>query len=326
MLLQRLATAQVELASQRKADVGLELGGATARFVNLNWQASELEGQEIRISSARNRAEATQSTLESIATLAGDFLETLTGARDATLGQDIIRGAAENSLSGLGDLLNTSLGGVKLFGGLNSQVDPMPGYSGGSGQQAILDAFVANFGFTPTDPDVASITPDEMTNFVNGSFANLFSDGSWQSLWTQAAPANGVTVLSGSQRIDASSSGASGFAASLTQAFSMMLELGQSALRQDTFTALADTAMSLVARGQQQLIGEQTRIGLAQERLKSVSEGLESGLMTVEEAIEKMQGVDNYELATEISTLTTQLEASYALTGRLSKLSLLSYI
>ena len=325
-LQQRLASAQTEIATQRKADIGLHLGAATARFVDLNWQLAELDGQKLRISAARNRAEATQSTLESIRSLTGDFLETLAGARGAALGQDIARQAASGSIASLYNLLNAEFGGVKLFGGLNSQTNPMPDYEGGSGQQAVRDAFAANFGFAPSDPSAASITPDRMLDFVNGAFARLFDEANWQTLWTEAAPKNATVMLSNGQQVEASSSATAGFAVSLTQAFSMMLELSQGPLRQDAFAALVDTALSRISGAQQELIAEQSRMGLAQERLTAAEAERDTKSVTAKKAIEMMQGVDTYALAMKVNTLTTQLEASYALTGRLSRLSLLAYI
>ncbi len=44
------------------------------------------------------------------------------------------------------------------------------------------------------------------------------------------------------------------------------------------------------------------------------------------EAIGAMESVDPYEAATRVNILMTQLESSYAVTGRISRMSLLNYI
>ena len=60
--------------------------------------------------------------------------------------------------------------------------------------------------------------------------------------------------------------------------------------------------------------------------LKLASEEMEREKRDFTSAISRLEGVDAYETATRINVLMVQLETSYAVTGRINRLSLLSYI
>lgn len=323
---QQLATAQKELSAQRLADPGLALGADVSRLAGLHWQATELEGQQGRIAMARNRAEATQGSLEAIADLAGRVLGTAAAARGSAQGQRVIADAARESLSGLISLINASHGGSYLFGGLNGETPPLADFAGSPGEEAISDAFVTTFGFEPSDPAAATLTAAEISAFLDGPFATLFDETGWQDIWVSSTPETPVTTLGEGQRIGAAVSASAPFAAKLTQALTMMLTLADGRLMQEALVVVLDKAMSLIAEAQSDLVAEQGRIGLAQQSLREASETAEARLGRTRLAIEILQGVDAYALATEINMLTTQLQASYTLTSRLGQMSLLSYI
>ncbi|WP_373504174.1 flagellin [Aestuariivirga sp.] len=71
---------------------------------------------------------------------------------------------------------------------------------------------------------------------------------------------------------------------------------------------------------------EQSRIGAGQQRLRTARDAYEIQTASITEAINALETVDPYEAATRVNLLMTQLEATYAVTGRLSRMSLLSYI
>ena len=55
------------------------------------------------------------------------------------------------------------------------------------------------------------------------------------------------------------------------------------------------------------------------QRLKQRNEILNREIVSLE-------GVDQYEVSTRITLLTTQLEASYSITARISRLNLMNYL
>ena len=112
----------------------------------------------------------------------------------------------------------------------------------------------------------------------------------------------------------------------LAQAFAMVEVLGQSQISRDAFQSAADRSLTLVSEAQLQIGTEQARIGSGEARLKNAVEALQSREGRLASALQALEGVDPYEAATRLNLLMTQLETSYALTGRINRMSLLSYI
>jgi flagellar hook-associated protein 3 FlgL len=322
---QRLAEAQTEASTGRHHDVGLVLGSRTAGDIRLRIQLSELTRTGELANQAGIRADMTQSALGSIATLAAGFLSTLTGARGAESGQQIAADAGRSALASLGDFVNVTFEGQYLFGGDNADLPPLRGFASGP-SLAIDAAFLAEFGVSQADPSVSAISATAMTAFLNGALASVFSPSGWSADWSNASTTNMRQRLDSSIPIDISSNANASFVPQLAQAFSIMMSLGQDKLSDAAFEATVDKATSLVVEAQLGLGAEQSRIGIAQQRLSQSSESIERRKVSVTEAIRVLESVDPYEAATRVNLLMTQLEASYAITGRISRMSLLSYI
>ena len=321
-----LATAQVELASGRREDMGLALGHRTGR--NIAWHEKILRLEAISDANglAASRARLSQDTMTAIRTVAGTFLDTLAGARSAADGQDLAREAAKLALESLTDALNTSYNGQAIFGGINSAASPIAAYPASPAKAAVDGAFFAAFGVAQTDPAVSGISAASMQGFLDTQFANLFSNAAWSSTWSQASD----TVLT--SRIDADLSVSSSVSANaepfrmLAKAFTMVLDLGAGNLNQQAFESIVDTALSAVTGAVAKLGDEQAKLGLAQSSIASAQERIGLKLTVLARDIQATESVDSYEAATRVNLLMTQLEASYSLTGRIGRLSLLNYL
>ena len=70
----------------------------------------------------------------------------------------------------------------------------------------------------------------------------------------------------------------------------------------------------------------QAEIGGSQNRVELANESLEARKSVLTISISDLEGVDQYEASTRVTGLETLLETSYALTVRISRLSLLNYL
>jgi flagellar hook-associated protein 3 FlgL len=321
-----LSHAQEEVTTGRHHDVGLVLGAKTGSSIRLRLQLSEFQHAGKLAELAASRAALTQTTLMAVSKLATDVLATLTGARDAVLGQDLARDSAETALSSLTDLMNTAFDGQFVFGGLNSDKPPMRIFEGGPPQAAVDAAFLQEFGVTQSDAAVASITGTDMRTFMDGALADLFEPAAWNASWTSASASNPLTRLGAEQFVDASANANDTFAPRIAQALTVMLGLGQGNLSQSAFEATVERAIELLAQAQDDIGQVQSRIGLSQQRLTAGGEMFAGRAGAATRAIQALESVDSYEAAAKVNVLMTELEASYALTGRISRMSLLSYI
>ena len=321
-----LVAAQQELSSGRHSDVGLVLGSRTGTSIGLRMRLDEInQGKEIA-DQAGVKAGVAQSALSSIDELATNFLSALSGARGAAQGQDLASNAARSALETLTRLINTSFDGQYIFAGINTDTSPLNSYSGGSPEAAMIVAFQSAFGIAPTDPGVMAITGPDMDAFIAGGLANVFSPAGWSADWTTASVTNPVQRLDNGQQVDVSSNANTSFVPKLAQAFSMMMGLGQGSLSTAAFEATVDAAISLLSEAKLETGGEQSRIGIAQRTLTLSVQSAERMKAATIDAINSMESIDPYEAATRVNALMTQLESSYAITGRISRMSLLNYI
>ena len=322
----RLAEAQKELDSGRHHDMGLALGSGMGADIGLRLQLAEITQARDLAAQGKARAGMTQSALQAVSKLAGDFLSTLSGARGAAQGQQLASDAARSALAAMTDLLNTTFAGQYLFGGLNADAPPLREFAGGQAEAAIAVAFQTEFGIDQQDPAVSQISAAAMSAFLDGSFAGLFAASAWTGAWSNASNGNLLLRTGSGLNLDASSSANAPFAPKLAQAFSMMMALGQSGLSRGAFEATADKAVALLSEAQWDLGQEQSLIGIAQQRLTAFADASEKRKFAVTQAIRAIESVDPYEAATRVNSLMTQLETSYAITARISRMSLLSYL
>lgn len=322
----RLFAAQQELSTGRHFDVGLTLGSRTGNSISLRSKLDEITQGGEAAAQASVEAGVVQSTLSAIGDLAATFFSTLVGARGADHGQDLVRDAAASALQTFTDLVNTTFGGQYLFGGINTDAPPLEAYVGGTPQAAIDNAFQSAFGMTPDDPNVSQITGPDMAAFIAGGLSNEFTPSAWNLNWSTASAVNPLQRLGDGNQVDIRANANAPFTRHLAQVFSMMAGLGQGKLSAAAFEQTVDEAMSILSNSQLELGHEQSRIGIAQQSLSSAVQSSDKMKIAVTEAIAALESVDPYEAATRVNTLMTQLESSYAITGRIGRMSLLNYI
>lgn len=320
-----LARLQREVSTGRHDDLGLALGTATAKDISLRIHLSDVEFNVAQAEQAQPKAQVVQTSLDSIAKVAKNFFEAITGARGAADGQTLAVSAAKAALGSLRDLLNTSYAGQFIFGGQNSATPPMSDPLSGTADAAIDSAFQAEFGMARNDPAVSTITGPAMDSFLSGNYAQLFEQPSWSGNWSSASDST-IHQRVGSTTVEITATANSDFARSLTQAFSMISSLGEGRLSQAAFEAAIDKATGLTLAAQSQLGSEQASIGVAQQRIADEISNLGLRKAALDKAINNLEGVDPYEAATAVNTLMTQLQSSYSITARISQLSLLNYL
>ena len=324
-----LTESQVEYSTGRHADVGLALGAVTGRDLTMRAQLTELQSLTSGNELAGTRLELAQSTLSAIRDAADTFLQTLTGARGASDGQATAKAAAEAALATLTGLLNTTFGGNYLFGGIASDQKPIADYPGspaGAAKASVDAAFFAAFGMQQSSPGVSGIPASSMQSFLDNQFAAMFEPPQWQADWSQASDTTRMTRIDTGQRVDSGLSANAAPYRTLVQAFTMVLDLGEGQLNAMAFQTVVDQAMTLAGNGILGIGNEQARLGISQNQITAASDRIALRLKALTGDSQTVEGVDPYEAATRTNTLQTQLEASYTLTGRISKLSILNYI
>jgi flagellar hook-associated protein 3 FlgL len=321
-----LARAQVELSTQRHNDVLQELSGHTGR--NIRWH-SELNTIESSIHAndlSNTRAQISQTSLSTSIRIASDFLNNLISARGAEGGREIVQAQAKNALAMFSDALNVQIDGNFLFAGRNQDTPPIKTYYGGPGEAQFDISFLAAFGITKTDPAVQNISPTQIDSFLNGSFGAMFSSPNWETLVSNAGDENVKAFVGQGQNVDILANANEAPIRQLYSAIVAVAEIGSGDINDASYKKLIDAAASKVSSAVQGLADMQSRIGIGQKTLQDATGQLKAQKTWLNEVILKTESVDTYEVATRINGLMTQLEASYSVTSRISRISLLNYL
>ena len=86
------------------------------------------------------------------------------------------------------------------------------------------------------------------------------------------------------------------------------------------------TSSALAFDGTQSVQDVVTDLGLKSASLDTAKTNLQTQISTSQSLLDNTQNADTYSVATQLTTLVTQLQASYQVTASLSKLSLASYL
>jgi flagellar hook-associated protein 3 FlgL len=261
---------------------------------------------------------ALTSLQSSASTMLASFVEGVSGTpggTDATALQQQAAGALQSFAS----LANASVGGVYVFGGINSGVAPIGAYAqtpASAAQTAVGAAFQSTFGFATTSPNVSTITSSQMQSFLSNQFAALFSGASWTATWSSASNTASSNRIGASQTIATSvSANQTGFQ-KMAQALTMVSEFG----------GLMSAAQSVMNDANNGLIVASAAIGMMQNEVSEASSAitLQQNVLTTQ--IGANESVNAYDVASQVTNLSTQLQTAFSLTAQIHKLSLVSFL
>lgn len=325
----QLLDAQKELSIGRHADVGLQLGGKTADAIALrngfdrNNSLIDMNGL------AATELDITQSALTSLIDLAHTFSATLIGARNAQNGQDVVKTAAKSALESLNSILNQTHAGKFIFAGINSDVAPLSDYfstPASAGKSVVDAAFLSEFGVAQNSAGAGSITASQMDTFLNGNYAALFGAGAWSTTFSFASDQNRIARIDSDYSVEVSTSANEAAFRDLTMAITMAFDLGSGSLNQAAFEKIVDKAVIVSTKAAQEAGLIAGRLGTAEKVIADSTQRLKQRNEILNREIVSLEGVDQYEVSTRITLLTTQLEASYSITARISRLNLMNYL
>ena len=324
-----LSTAQTELSSGTYADLGLSLGEGSGQVLSLAQEKNRLSAYTAGNAAAATRLTATDTAMTSLQTTASSFLASLTAAASAGTLTSTMQDTASGNLASLISTLNTTVGGEAIFGGINTANLPMTTYTtdpASANKTAIDNAFSAAFATSQTSSDASAITPDQMTSFLNGSFADLFSASSYGSTWSSASDQTQTTQVSATQTVTSSVSANNAAFRGLAQAYSMVSELTGSNVSAATQEAVVAAATSVLTKAMGGLTDTQASVGLAQNAITDANTRITAQTSLLSSENDSLTSVDVYALNSKITSLQTQIEASYKLTSSLQQLSLVNYL
>ncbi len=323
-----LAKAQVEVSSGKMADIGLGLGSGTGTYVALSAQQSRLQAIKDSNGTTAATLSATTSALDALRATATSFLASLTqSAGTGSVAGTLVVTAGAN-LDALTSTLNTSVAGNAIFAGINSGVPPMTAYAPGSPAKTAVDgSFASTFGTTQDSSAASQISGPDMQNYLDVNFASLFDASTYAGTWSSASDTVQTAQISTTETVATSVSANSDAFRQLAQAYAMVKEFGGSNFSGDAGQAVIASATK--PRLQRHLGADhdaQAGVGMAQSAVSDANDRMTTQIDYLSTRSSDMVAVDPSALATQISGLQTQIQASYEITSQLQQLSLVNYL
>jgi flagellar hook-associated protein 3 FlgL len=327
-LQQQLAQATEEVVTGRHADVGATLGATSGRLVSLRNSFDDLGALQAGNALATARLDQTQVVLDGVSETANELLRATLALPGTSQAVSLLRDQATASLVTFQNAMNASDGRSYLFGGINTGEKPLAELEG-TPMQSVDAAFAAAFGLPAVDPQssplVETIMPDDMKAFLEGAFADLFSEASWKANWSTASDQAQQSRISGSRTVSTSASANEAGLRKLAESYTILSRLAVGELRADTRQVLVEHASTVLNGALSELAGLQSRLGVVQQEITVANDRLSLQLDIVARRVIAQERVDPAEKKVEIDTLSTQIEMSYSLTSKIMNLSILNY-
>jgi flagellar hook-associated protein 3 FlgL len=323
-----LATSETELATGNYADIGQTLGAQSAESISLQAENSYLQTITDTNQTVSTRLSTTQTILGNLRTNAQDLLNSLIENNGSASNASAIQAAGQSDLQNLISSLNSTLSGDYIFGGTNTSKQPITDYYAPSAanKSAVANAFLAAFGMSQDNAGVSSISGANMQSFLDNQFAPLFQGSNWTTNWSSASSQTLTNQISGSQTVSTSISANNTAFQQLTQAYTMIADLGTRNLSSSAYQAVTMTAQGLLASAVSDLTDLQASVGLVQSDISNASNQMSLQMNILSTQIGNLENVNTYDVSTRLTDLQTQIETSYALTSQLQQLSLVKYL
>ena len=325
-----LTKAQKEASTGQFADFGLALGSRTSDAVSLSNSVNQLQTMMDSNSIVDTRLSSAQDALGKISDSAQSALDALLGVTGSSGASQVasVQNTVKNAFETATGAANLSASGEYLFGGTNSGTAPLNDYfaaAGSSAKTAFENSFQTYFGFTIDDPSVAGISGSQMNTFLDQVAAD-FDGPAWQTDWSNASDTPLTSRINTNEVIATSTTTNSEGFRKLAFGTVISVELLGRNLSPDTQGAVAQRATAAIGNAISAIDADRATLGVAQSRVKQADDSISNQIDLVKTQMSDLESVDPYEAATRVNALTTQLETSYALTSRISQLSLLNYL
>lgn len=334
----RLNEASQEVATGKKANVYKSLGFGASEVLSLRAEVNRNDGFITSNQLLASKLEVTSGTLKDIRTLTQDFLNTaIPNSSSPTTSAVDLQAAAISALEQVTAHLNRTYQNAALFSGIDSdkislqnftQVNPTTGLSPSDALASVVGAGITNLAdanqkigeiediFTSND----TLQPNRNfeATFYNGS--PLLQPGGSETARLQGQIDKNATLPYGIQANDPEFT-------NILRGLSIIASTDVSQIAdEEAYSAWVGSAVDALTAGVSGLINVEANLGRQQKALDDKITAQQNLGDVFSSRVNQLEGVDLLEASTRVLQLETQLQASYTITSRISKLSFLNYV
>ena len=322
-----LTTLQTEATTGQYADLGLQLGEESGYELLLKNQNNLLQTLTSANGVVSMNLSATQSSLDSIRSGAQTALQDLTEWSSASGTDATLQDLGTSSLQSFTQAMNATSNGQYVFGGVNSGVAPIADYFSSptsAAKTAVANAFSSYL--TSVGATASTVSASQMQTFLaSAPFTSIFGSN-WTTDWSSASSVNTSSEIAPGQTAETSTNANQHGFQQLAQAYAMLTEFGAAPLSASAQQAVASTASSLISSALTSLTNTEAVVGAAQSQITDANSAMSSQMTLLQQQVDSLDNVNSYSVATQLSTLQTQLETAYQLTAQISQLSLAKFL
>lgn len=312
-----LTTLSEEMTTGVKSDLGKAVNGDFRALTSIDNSLARLDAYSQNISIADVYASSMQSGLEVIQNKVSSSGTALLAASSdlSSSSFDSSVETASQSFEAIISVLNTKISGRYVFSGTASTTQPM------ASSEEILSALgAAVSGFTSAEDIISAVDSWFSAAKGEGGFMDVAYSGSTTQVSGLMISDNQRVTLPATAADDALRETLKGFAVSALVANDLVPS--DDALRR----SLIQSSSTILLSADSALSGVMGSVGSVQETISAVKTENENEKTSLALARTDLIGIDEYETATALEAVQTQLETLYTLTSRLAGLSLADYL
>ncbi|MEZ5684412.1 MAG: flagellin [Paracoccaceae bacterium] len=316
-LKQEITRLTEEMMTGTHQDLGKALGGDMTALASIDRQIRRIESFDVVTAEAEVFTSSMQNALGLVQDLAADVGVTLLSAAtssNATLVDATTNDAAVKFASIIGTL-NTDVAGRHLFSGASTGTKPLPDAAD------ILSSLQTAIAGETTAAGVLSVVETWFNAAAGGG-------GYLDVAYAGSSDAIGPFRISESDRLEIPISAASQELRDVLKGFALSALIADGLFAND-LVARSDLTRSsgeIILTAQSSLSNMQADLGTREALIEDSKTRNSAETSSLELARNSLVSVDEFDTATAVTALQTQLETLYTLTARMSELSLVDYI
>lgn len=325
----RLNQTLQEFSTGRHADVGRTLGTRTGAVLDMRHIMGDLTGLKSTNAVVGGRLEDAQASIDGIRKLTAGLVDTALSVRQSGAEPALLVADAKSRFGSIFDMLSVTTNGTYVFSGTNASVPPVDKYLSeppGPARTAVIAAFTTEFGFPPDDPQVATITPAQYQAYLDGPFAALFEEPSWSANFSNATDQVMRDRISAREEVNSSVTANDSGIRKMFYAMALAIDGGIEHMSADTRELASGRIVATASSATYDMVRQQSEIGMVQERLAQANERIDLEAQALQRRVSGAEEVDAFEVAERLGLMMSRIEASYSVTARMQKLSLLNYL
>lgn len=330
----KLDTLTIQTSTGLVANTYAGLGAGAPVSLDLSPQVAALQTYQTNIGVATGQMSMMQTAMGQIQQIATSFVQRLTGLNALNAANvDTVAANARDALKQVAGLLNTASGGTYIFSGEDSANPPVP-----SGDNILSSGF-----FTQISTAVSQLTTNgtaaTMTQLLqigasNQSGTTPFSTylsqpgAAAQSVATGATTRATTGLLANANAAVASTGSATtgSYTRDLMTVLAGIGSLSSSQVNDPNFGTMVQSLTQTLNGAVSAMDGDIGVMGDRQTALTSLSSSMAATATALTGQISNVQDVDMAATLSKLTSVQTQLQASYKLIGMANSLSLVNFI